>query len=52
LKDNDLTKIYDFSKDDLKKKQKQFIYSYRYYQNRFIYDGDTYVIHLEDDFGK
>jgi len=52
LKDIDLTEIYDFSKDDLKKKRKQFIYSYPYYQNRFIYDGDSYVIDLEDDFGE
>jgi len=52
LKDNDLTKIYFSKEDNLKEKQKQFIYSYPYYQNRFIYDGDTYVIYLENDFGK
>jgi len=53
LKRDNLTKIYDLSKEDgFKKKQKQFIYSYPYYQNKFIYDGNTYVINVEDDFGK
>jgi len=52
LKDDNLTKIHDLSKEDgLKKREKQFIYNY-HYQNRFIYDGDTYVINLENDFGK
>jgi len=52
LKGDNLTKIYDPSKEEsLKKKQKQFINSY-HYQNRFIYDGDTYVINLENNFGK
>jgi len=51
LKGN-LTKIYDLSKEDnLKEKQKQFIYSYPY-PKKIIYDDDTYVIHLEDDFSK